>query len=80
MEPARGGRMRATTGPKTSKPVGTGTATTVGLKGRMAVTDGTGQAQKQEEQVTQTRSGRRSVKRVIFEAGKNKTTGFWAYR
>ena len=68
MKPARGGR-RATAGP--------GTATTVGLKGRMvrvAVTDGTGQTQKQEEQVVQTRSGRRSVKRVIFEAGKNKTT------
>jgi hypothetical protein len=58
----------------TAKP---GTATTAGLKGRIvrvAVTDGTGQAQKQEEQVIQTRSGRRSVKRVIFEAGKNKTT------
>jgi hypothetical protein len=58
MEPAKG-RRRAT----------------AGLKGRIvrvAVTDGTGQAQKQEEQVIQTRSGRRSVKRVIFEAGKNK--------
>jgi len=39
---------------------------------RLAVTQGTGQAQHQEiEQVIHTQSGRRSVKRVIFEAGMN---------
>jgi hypothetical protein len=63
MEPLRGWRRRATIGP--------GTATTAGLKGKIALTGGTGQAQKQEEKVIQTQSGRRSVKRVIFEAGKN---------
>ena len=65
-EPAKGERKRATTRPRTAKTPMARAATA-----RLPVTEGTGQAQEQEERVIQTRSGRRSVKKVIFEAGKN---------
>jgi DDE superfamily endonuclease len=80
IEQANGGRTTPA-GPRTTTTAGqkaTTTAgprtTTAGLNERIvraAVTEGTGQAQKQDEQAIQTRSGRISVKRVIFEAGRN---------